>query len=162
MLPRAIGGAAVAVLIGCGSAPIREARGPSQEDEQGIAKSRAALSAALVEADASAAGGVFAADAVLMNPNNPDVRGRETIEARFRGLKKGVIRTLEFTPVEVEVYGDRAYDLSVFFEVLEIPGKPTIEDRGRAMFVWQREPDGAWRIRRMLVNGTLPKGQGVH
>lgn len=125
-------------------------------EAQGLAEARTALIAAATAGDPVALASVYTSDAVLMNPNAPDVRGREHIEANFRRAFAIIaIRTMTLTPVEVTVSGTQAWELSTFTQVVERPGHPPAEDRGRVMLIWVREPDGHWRIRHALVNSSL-------
>ena len=91
-----------------------------------------------------------------MNPNAPDVRGREDIEAHFhRAFAVIAIRTMTLTPFELAVYGGHAWELSRFTQLVERSGQSPAEDHGRVLLIWHRVPDGHWRIRYALVNSSL-------
>ena len=125
-------------------------------DISGLSEARAALIAAATTGDAVALALVYTSDAVLMNPNAPDVRGRPEIEAHFRRAFALIgIREMTLTPVEVAGNDRDAWELSTFTQVIERPGLPPAEDRGRVVLVWHREPDATWRIRYALVNSSL-------
>ena len=158
VIRRAVSAIALVLTLGCSSAPSRSPIGPSPEEARGLAEARAALIAAAASSDAAGMAAIYTLDAVLMNPNLPDVRGRQAIEANFRRAFSAVaIREMTLTPVEVRVCGSRAYELRTFTQVIERAGQTPAEDRGRAMLVWAREPDGRWRIRHALVNSSLAK-----
>jgi uncharacterized protein (TIGR02246 family) len=106
--------------------------------------------------DPKALAGVYTLDAVLMNPNAPDVRGRENIEAGFRAAFANIaFRAMTLTPLEVTANDGQAWELSTFTQLVERAGQPPVEDKGRVMLVWVRESDGYWRIRYALVNSSL-------
>ena len=148
--------AALLALAGCGSTTHRSSSQILPVEAQGLADARNALIAAATAGDPEALAGVYTSDAVLMNPNRPDVRGRENIEAMFRGAFANIaMRAMTLTPVEVRVNDGQAWELSTFTQVVERAGQPPAEDKGRVMLVWAREPDGHWRIRYALVNSSL-------
>ena len=158
VIPRAVPATALVLTIGCSAARYQSPLRPSSEDVRGLAEARAALIAAAASSDPAGLAAVYTSDAVLMNPNRPDVRGREAIEGNFRRAFAAIaIREMTLTPVEVTVCGGRAYELSTFTQVIERAGETPAEDRGRVMLVWAREPDGRWRIRHALVNSSLAK-----
>ena len=127
-------------------------------DISGLAEARAVLIAAAASGDPSALAGVYTSDAVLMNPNAPDVCGREEIKAHFqRAFTLITLREMTLTPVDVVGNGQEAWELSTFTQVVVRPGQPPAEDRGRVLLVWRRERDANWRIRYALVNSSLPQ-----
>ena len=104
--------------------------------------------AAATSSDPARLAAVYTSDAVLMNPNAPDVRGQVDIEAHFRRAFAAIaIREMNLMPIEVTVCGRRAYELSEFTQLIGRARQTPAEDRGRVMLVWAREPDGRWRIR---------------
>ena len=114
--------------------------------------------AAATSSDPARLAAVYTSDAVLMNPNAPDVRGQVDIEAHFRRAFAAIaIREMNLMPIEVTVCGRRAYELSEFTQLIGRAGQTPAEDRGRVMLVWARQPDGRWRIRQALVNSSLTK-----
>lgn len=151
----------VLVLISmgaCGSGRHRISPSSSRDGEDPVARARAALIAAVTSGDPAASAAIYAEDAILMNPNLPDVRGRANIEAFFRSVFAAVaIRAMTITLVDMTVSGNRACELSSFTQVVQPAGAPPAEDRGRVMLVWERDPDGTWRIRYALVNSSLMK-----
>jgi len=149
---------ALLVLAACSGGSRRPALAPTDEETRALAGARAAFEAALREGDARVLAGLFTEEALLMNPRQPDVRGRVSIEASFRSAFEWVsVQEVNFTPVETEVLGARAYQRTVFTErvVWRKGGKPPAFDEGRALFVRLLEADGQWRVHRVLVNTTL-------
>ena len=158
IIPRAVSTATLILSAGCSPAPNRSPQTPSVEEVPGLAVARGELIAAATSSDPARLAAVYTSDAVLMNPNAPDVRGRSDIEAHFRlAFAAVVIRKMTVTPIEVTVCGRRAYELSEFTQLIGRAGQTPAEDRGRVMLVWAREPDGRWRIRQALVNSSLTK-----
>jgi uncharacterized protein (TIGR02246 family) len=126
------------------------------QDIPGLAEARGRLIAAATTGDAEALAGVYTSDAVLMNPNAPDVRGRVEIEAHFRrAFALIALREMTLTPIEVAGNHEDAWELSTFTQIVVHPGQPSAEDRGRVLVVWRHETDATWRIRYALVNSSL-------
>jgi ketosteroid isomerase-like protein len=58
----------------------------------------------------------------------------------------------------IDVHGDQAYILASFDEVLRPKdGHPGIRIHGRAVHFWRRDPDGAWRVLRLLTARSAPE-----
>ena len=156
VMRRTVWTTALVLSLGCSSAPNRLPQRPSPEEARGLAEARAELIAAATSSDAARLAAVYTLDAVLMNPNVPDVRGRADIEGHFRRAFAAIaIRKMTLTPVEVTICDGRAYDLSAFTQLIGGAGQAPAEDRGRVMLVWAREPGGRWRIARALVNSSV-------
>lgn len=156
VMRRAVSTTALVLWLGCSSAPNRSPQTPSLDEARGLAEARAELIAAATSSDPARLAAVYTSDAVLMNPNAPDVRGRADIEEHFRRAFAAIaIRKMTLTPVEVTICDRRAYELSAFSQIIGQAGQAPAEDRGRVMLVWAREPGGPWRISHALVNSSL-------
>jgi len=125
-------------------------------DIPGVAEARARLCAAAASGDPLALARLYTSDAVLMNPNAPDVRGRAEIEAHFqRAVGLITIREMTVTPVEIVQTDQDVWELSTFTMLVARPDQPPAEDHGRVLLVWHRDGDTDWRIRYALVNSSL-------
>lgn len=122
-------------------------------DEAAIREVIARMEAANNEGDVDAWVGQFAPHAVYMPPGSPAVTTRaglrEIAETGFTQARTDVA----LTPVEVEVEGDSA------FARVDVEGTATVLEDGstiaidmKELVVLGRQPDGAWRIRRMIAN----------
>ncbi len=125
-------------------------------DTPGLAEARAGLVAAAKSGNPSVLARLYTTDAVLMNPNAPDVRGRAEIEAHFqRAFGLIAIREMTLTTIEIADKDQDVWELSRFTQVIVRPGHPPAEERGRVLLVWRRDEDTDWRIRYALVNSSL-------
>ncbi len=118
-----------------------------------IAAASASLDQALMGPDPALVASHFTEDGVLGESGMADLVGRVAIRD-FLAKANGV-RTVTFHKLfrdELELFGDRAIELGRFDETKVKPGQPPIQERGRTVTYWRREPDGAWRIARLVVS----------
>ena len=109
---------------------------------------------AMLAADVPAIVSVYTEDAVIYPPNVPEVRGRAAIQKFFEGSPK--MSVFKQTVTEVGGSGDLAYPLGTYETTVTPPGaKAPMQDRGKVLSVWQRQPDGSWRAARVMWNSDL-------
>lgn len=107
--------------------------------------------------DAEALGRLVTEDAVLLPPHDQPVAGRQGVIAWFAGVVKQARTTSVGVPQrEVIVAGDWAIERGSFTWKVVPTGGSEIEDRGNYLAVWQRQPDGSWKVARNIWNSTLP------
>jgi ketosteroid isomerase-like protein len=115
------------------------------------------LDAALVAQDHTAAAECFAVDAVLGESGLADVRGREAIRRFLADAdQRRAVTHHRMWRDDLVVAGDRAVEACRFDETKQRPGAASEQERGRAVIFWRREPDGAWRIERLVVSDLPP------
>jgi len=107
--------------------------------------------------DAGALLALYADDPVLMPQNQPAVIGREAIRSLYQSVFE------EFTVegggelLEVEVAGDWGYFWSTYtLTATPKAGGEPIEDNGKSVFIVRRQPDGSWKIARLIANSDQP------
>lgn len=108
-------------------------------------------------ADSAGWVGLFEEDAVYMPPGSPEVTTREGIReaaAAFRNLDSDIT----ITPAEIVVSGDWAFARS------HVGGTVTVRESGdeipidvKQLVVYHRQPDGAWKIARLIGNWNHPR-----
>ena len=100
--------------------------------------------------DSSAA--LFTGDGELLEPGMRPLRGPEAIRTFLAPLWHAVTVTKAVTTTDaIEVHGDVAYLWGTYDQVVAVQNQPPADYHGRLVAEWRREPDGAWRIRRLLV-----------
>ncbi|MFN8202468.1 MAG: nuclear transport factor 2 family protein [Solirubrobacteraceae bacterium] len=121
----------------------------AQADEAAI---RAALNAwprAWARRDAPAICGLFAPDVVLSFPGGPDRTYRQAC-AQFRALTANRRRTVRYRRPTIErivVDGDLAAVRLIWtYRIERRDGKLLERGREKGLDVFERQPDGAWRI----------------
>ncbi len=120
-----------------------------------------ALNAKFVEAlkagDIATATAHYAADAVVMMSNEPAWQGADAIANGFKGFLSQMTLT-EFTmlPNQVMVSGDFAVETGGGEWTFQPKTGAPIKDKVKYVTVWQKQPDGSWKIIRDINNSDLP------
>ncbi len=88
----------------------------------------------------------YAADALLLRPNHPPVRGTAAIrEFFFTALDTG-FGEVELDPLRVDIVGDVAYEAGRCKMLVPYVVGKRREERGKYLTVLARQPNGEWRI----------------
>jgi uncharacterized protein (TIGR02246 family) len=150
---------ASAIALSVASACQRGAESPDAYAATNEAISRAldAHAQAALQRDVAAGVSIFTHDVRLMFPGTPDVRGRDSVAALMKRAWPAINPTaLRYQTDEVHLLGDQAVSITRYWVTLAPPGQPVVQDSGRYMFLWQRQADGAWQIRRAVTNSMAP------
>jgi ketosteroid isomerase-like protein len=109
--------------------------------------------------DPEGLGRIVADDVVLMPPHDQPVTGRRGVVDWFGGVVKQA-RTVAVSVPQREVIAagsDWAFERGSFtWSVVPSTGGSQVDDRGNFLAVWQRQPDGSWKLTRNIWNSTLP------
>jgi len=118
-----------------------------------IARTTAELLAAVNASDADRCSAVWADDGVLMPPHHPAVQGHEAIVNYFRGLFSRSKFRFAFTSSNIHLAGDIALE-RVTYSAIIWPGEGAepIEDVGKGLHVYGRQPDGSWKLTHDIWN----------
>jgi len=88
----------------------------------------------------------YAADALVLRPNHPPVRGTAAIrEFFFTALDTG-FGEVELDPLRVDIIGDVAYEAGRCKMLVPYVVGKRREERGKYLIVLARQPNGEWRI----------------
>jgi ketosteroid isomerase-like protein len=146
-------------LLGLGLASCATEPGPTftEADRAEIqATTEAVLEIANTTGDHTAYGNLYyAPDVVMMPPNREAVRGREAVIAWQHEMAP--YESLQYTQVEVDGAGDMAYVYGNY--TLTMPaaeGEEPMQDRGKYIEIWRRQPDGSWKVTLGVFNSDLP------
>lgn len=107
---------------------------------------------AFARGDAAAVAAWYTADATLLPPDNPLVKGREAIQTFWQGAMGAGVREAKLETLEVESRGDLAYEVGRFEMAVQPPGGERAEMAGKYVVVWKREGDD-WRMHVDIWNG---------
>jgi uncharacterized protein (TIGR02246 family) len=128
-------------------------------DRADITRATAELLAAVNASDADRYSAVWAADGVLMPPHHPSVQGHDAIVQYFRNLFSRSRFRFTFTSSHIHLAGDTALE-RVTYTVTIWPqdDAPLIEDTGKGLHVYGRQPNGSWKLSHDIWNSDQPPG----
>ena len=109
--------------------------------------------------DAAGLAALYADDAVELNPGLPPSEGVEAIQQGFTSFFNGVTATdAKFTTHDIVIGGNTAIERGTYALRLRPKGGTgnDIVDTGKYLTVWQRQPDGLWKIIRGISNSDRP------
>ncbi len=91
---------------------------------------------------------LYAADAVLMSPNEPVSKGSEGIQTWMQSFfDQFTMVDFNISAQDVVVTGDWAFRRGNFaMTVSPIVGGEQMQDLGKFVDIWQRQSDGSWKI----------------
>jgi uncharacterized protein (TIGR02246 family) len=122
-----------------------------------IERVRDAHVAALNAGDADTWVSLFTEDGVQMPPNAPANVGREAVRAWSRGFLGTFRAAFALSVVEVRLAGDWAFERGGYrITLTPHAGGPPLEDAGKYITIYQRLPDGTWRIARDIWSSDHP------
>ena len=100
---------------------------------------------------------IFADDAVLMFPGRPAITGREAIR-NYAGEHFQRFRSeVNIEPMEIQVSGDWAFArTAVSGRFSPKDGSTPIELDYKEIAIYQRQPDGNWKVARLIGNSNRP------
>jgi uncharacterized protein (TIGR02246 family) len=114
---------------------------------------------AWISKDPEKAVSFYADDAIVMNPNTPAVSGRDQIRASMRPFfdDPGATVKYQITNVEVAQSGDLGYTVGTYVATSTDPvTRKVVVDRGKALTIRKRQPDGTWKIVQDIYHSDLP------
>lgn len=124
---------------------------------QAIESANAGLIAAMEKGDSTAAASFYDADAMTMPQGMDASVGRSDIQKMFGGFMSGVkIENMKLQVHDVVASGDLAVETG-HYEWTMVPkkGKP-IQDKGKYVVAWKKQPDGSWKLFRDIFNNDAP------
>jgi ketosteroid isomerase-like protein len=100
----------------------------------------------------------YAPSAVLMPPNHPIVEGRAGIQGFLQGLIDGGMTAIKLETTSVASAGDIAYGRGKYTLSISPPGGAPVEDVGKYIVVYRRQPGGAWQAVTDIFNSDRAAG----
>ncbi|MFQ5929648.1 MAG: YybH family protein [Acidobacteriota bacterium] len=100
----------------------------------------------------------YAADAVLMPPNEPAANGSEGVQEWMQSFfDRFTMEDFSISTEEVVVVGDWAFRRGTFaMSVTPAAGGEQVQDAGKFVEIWQRQTDGPWKMARDIWNSDNP------
>lgn len=147
MIRAAVGIVAIILSTGC-------RLGSNEADARAIDELQERVDSAIVAGDTERYLTFLTADAVLMPPNEPPVRGKDAIRSWSDAMAQRA-RIQEYRPSDqtVVVAGDWAFREGSF-QMIVIPAGSAapIRSQGKFIIIYRRGEDGTWRIARDIWN----------
>ena len=98
----------------------------------------------------------YAADAVLMPPNHAMAEGRANIQAFLQGLMDAGLSSIKLETGTIASAGDLAYGQGRYTLSLAPTGAAPIQDVGKYVVVYRRQPNASWRAIADIFNSDQP------
>ena len=100
----------------------------------------------------------YSDDAIVLPPNTASATTKEAIRNAWKDLlaSPGLVITWKPNRVELGKSGDMAWLSGTYELTSNDAGGTPINDRGKYLEVWEREPDGNWKCRADMWNSDLP------
>ncbi|HVN19205.1 MAG TPA: DUF4440 domain-containing protein [Dongiaceae bacterium] len=89
---------------------------------------------------------VYAADALVLRSNCPPIRGAAAVREFFFGALDAGLGEVEIDPLRVDIVGDMAYEAGRCKALIPGSTGKRREERGKYLWVLQREPNGQWKV----------------
>lgn len=98
----------------------------------------------------------YTAESVLMPPNQPTIRGKDPIKQFYGELYAQGATELDVETKDLRGHGTLAYESGAY----SLNRRPTegakTRDRGKYLFIWRKQNDGAWQIEQSIWSSDLP------
>ena len=149
--------AMVALTAACDSASTFD----PAADRQAIAAVSAMFAAAENAGDVDQMLQLFADDMIILSPNAPALSGADRIAAATRAAYESLKVQVEYNSEEIAVFGDWGFDRGTErFTLTPKSGGTPISMNGKYLWLYRRQPDGAWKQSRVMWNSSDPPPKG--
>jgi ketosteroid isomerase-like protein len=98
----------------------------------------------------------YSEDAVVMPPNAASATTKEAIRKIWKDLLTDTNISWKTKKVEVAQSGDLAFSSGTYEVTLSDPTGTPVNDRGKYLEVWKKQPDGSWKCVADIWNSDLP------
>ena len=144
------------ILFGCTS----EQTPSAEDDARDIEAVNALLAehvAAVNSGDMTANLAGFTEDLVYLPPEGPPVLGKPALASFIKSFYDAFDAEIEMVPEETVVSGDWAFQWGTITGIVRPleGGGATVLD-WKYMYLYQRQPDGTWKIARDIYNSNVP------
>ena len=98
----------------------------------------------------------FTDDLVYLPPDQPPVYGKDSLTAFVEAFYAGFDIEIEMTSKEVVIAGEWAFDWGIVTGVVvPLEGGEEVVLDWKYLYVYQRQPDGSWKIARDIYNSNV-------
>jgi uncharacterized protein (TIGR02246 family) len=107
--------------------------------------------------DATALATCCSQDAVQLPPNEPAVRGREAIRARYQAQFDHFACQLAVTTEELKITGDLSFAWGFYgIKLTPTDGGSPVQDKGKYLAIFKRDEDDSWKFSCDMFNSDNP------
>jgi len=126
-------------------------------DRAAVAKASQKVIAAIEGDDLERIMAGLSSDHITFAPNEPALGDLAKLRSWHEGRISGFTSNLVVSSDELQVFGDWAFECwSGVFTVTPRQGGSPIQDTLKGIWIWNRQPDGAWKLARSIWNSDLP------
>jgi uncharacterized protein (TIGR02246 family) len=149
---------AVAVLALAGVACQRQPVVDVEAEKKAVLEMEAAWAKAGAAKDVDAFVSYYADDAVVLEPNKPTHQGKAAIRTALQELfaMPGMALSFQSTKVAVASSGDLAWSTGGYTMSFQGPKGAPMNDRGKFVTVYAKQPDGQWKTVADMFSSDLP------
>jgi uncharacterized protein (TIGR02246 family) len=97
---------------------------------------------------------LYTPDGELLGTNMRTIRGRDSIRVFLSAFANVRVDSARLHSDAISVLGDEAVQWGTYAQTATVPGRGVVHVQGRFVAHWLRQPDGSWRLRRMLTQPT--------
>lgn len=100
----------------------------------------------------------YADDAILLPPNNQMAMGKPAIRVAWTQMTSAPGFGISWMPMKAEVSksGDLGYTFGTYNMVMNDAQGRAINDRGKYVEIWKKQPDNSWKLIMDIPNSDLP------
>jgi uncharacterized protein (TIGR02246 family) len=128
----------------------------TEADIEAINRVREAHVTALNRGDADAWVAAFSEDAVQMPPNEPANTGGDAIRSWTQAFLNQFSTQFSLSVEELRMAIDWAFERGTYTILLSPGGGEAMQDVGKYITIYQRQPDGSWKMARDIWNSNGP------
>ena len=152
------------MLAGCAEPfkrPEKAAKPTQAEDVAAVRQLADDWRAGWLAGDAEFLLSLYADDPVLMPQGQPAIFGKDEIRPLYETVLKEVEVKSQSKVMDVEVSGDWGYFWCTYtLTATPKAGGESFEVAGKSVYIVKRQPDGAWKITRLIDNSDQALGNG--
>jgi len=93
-------------------------------------------------------------DSIILPQHAPAVKGFRAIKEFFIAFPE--ITNFKIEAVEVDGSDDCAWVYGTYSMTLSPPDAPPMNDVGKYIEIWKKQPDGVWKVTHDIFNSDLP------
>ncbi len=108
--------------------------------------------------DANAVAAMYAADAMVLPPDEADVRGRDAIGRYWKAAIDAGVKNLVLESTDIEGSGGYAYEVGTAKMSIPKPEGGLQPISAKYVVVWHQTGDGHWALYRDIWNGAPAAG----